>query len=182
MNLSDAAGLHASKEKERISAKRSKAKGGGANTGGLSAEEIKQCKVFFKTFDRDQASSVNAWELRLALEAMGRTPSDGDVEALMEELDAEGTGRLEFAEFLRALQIQKRKERNKEAENDLVHAFVAMGGNADRTGFINAESLRKVIKDDFGLTIKIDELLDDLDSSSDGFVNFDEFQLLLGDF
>lgn len=40
-------------------------------------------------------------------------------------------------------------------EQDLVDAFVAMGGKPDKSGFINAEILRKVIKEDFGLTVKV---------------------------
>jgi hypothetical protein len=34
----------------------------------LSQEEIKQCRVFFTTFDQDNNSSIDDWELRLALE------------------------------------------------------------------------------------------------------------------
>ena len=36
-----------------------------------------------------------------------------------------------------------------------VDAFIALGGNADKTGEISTEKLRSIIKD-FGLTIDID--------------------------
>jgi len=145
----------------------------------LSQEELKQCKVFFKTFDKDSNQCVDIWELRLALEALGQNPTEAFLEKTMNQLDTNKSGTLEFNEFLKALQMQKRSMRKHDSESAMVEAFVAMGGKPDRTGFINAESLRKVIKDDFGLTIKIDELLDDLDSNNDGFVNFDEFKSLL---
>ena len=40
-------------------------------------------------------------------------------------------------------------------ESDLVDAFVACGGNADKSGSVETEKLVKIIKDDFGLTIDI---------------------------
>jgi hypothetical protein len=51
---------------------------------------------------------------------------------------------MEFADFLKALQIQKKREKSKGAEQDIIDAFVAMGGQPDKSGFINAEALRKV--------------------------------------
>mmetsp|Transcript_7636 Transcript_7636/g.14466 ORF Transcript_7636/g.14466 Transcript_7636/m.14466 type:complete len:177 (+) Transcript_7636:42-572(+) len=155
-------------------------KGDSKKRNSLGPEEVKQCKVFFKTFDRDQSGELSKWELRLALEAMNQNPSDEDIDTILNELDASKNGRLDFQEFMKALSLNKKLERKPDAEKDLVDAFVAMGGKADKSGFINAEQLRKVIKDDFGLTIKIDELLDELDSNNEGFVNFEEFKTLLG--
>lgn len=146
----------------------------------LTADEIKTCKQAFKTFDSDSNGSIDKWELRLALETMNRTPTDEDLVAMIEELDASGNGKLEFNEFLQALVMQKQKDKDANSSGDLVDAFVAMGGNPDMTGFVNSEQLRKVIKDDFLLTIKIDEFMDDLDVDNDGFVNFEEFKQLLG--
>lgn len=180
-SFGDIAGV-AKNEKDRDKQARQKKKGAssGGQVAGLTAEEIKQCKVFFKTFDRDANGSVDVWELRLALEALGQNPTDVWLHEMIRELDSSGNGKLEFPEFLKALQLQKKNERKRDAEADLIDAFVAMGGEKDKSGFISAESLHKVIKDDFGLTIKIDELLDDLDTNNDGFVNFEEFKTLLG--
>lgn len=147
---------------------------------GLSADDIKQCKIFFKTFDRDGNGSVDLWELRLALQAMGMNPSDAEVRDIMSKYDQSQTGKLEFPDFLHALQMQRKNESKEENKRDLFAAFCAMGGEADGTGSINAEQLRKVIKEDFGLSIKIDELIDDLDANNDGFVSFEEFKTLLG--
>lgn len=88
------------------------------------------------------------------------------------------TGRLEFAQFLKAIEIQKQVETKEGAEADLLDAFVAMGGNKDTTGTIEATKLAKVIKDDFGLKIKIDELLHELDTNNNGEVNYEEFKFL----
>jgi hypothetical protein len=55
---------------------------------------------------------------------------------------------------------------------------VVQGGGADRSGSVSSDKLRKVIKEDFALTFKIDELLEDLDTESDGLLNYSEFKQL----
>jgi hypothetical protein len=44
-------------------------------------------------------------------------------------------------------------------ENDLVDAFVAMGGNPDKSGWIDAKALIKTVKKEFELTIDIEVYL-----------------------
>lgn len=60
-----------------------------------------------------------------------------------------------------------------------VDAFVACGGNADKSGHVTREDLVRIIKSDFGLTIDIEELLDQLDTDGSGEVDYDEFKQLL---
>lgn len=69
-------------------------------------------------------------------------------------------------------------EKRNDHEGDFLAAFVAMGGGADAGGSVQAERLRKVIKEDFGLTFKIDELLEDLQPQQEGQVNYKEFKVL----
>lgn len=44
--------------------------------------------------------------------------------------------------------------------NNIVDAFVAMGGNQDKTGVVKKEKLIDVIKNEFELTIDIEELIE----------------------
>eukprot|EP00959_Pyramimonas_sp_CCMP1952_P044801 935798-Pyramimonas_sp.AAC.1 len=61
-----------------------------------------------------------------------------------------------------------------------VAAFVAMGGNEDKSGELNTEKLKTVVKD-YRLSINIDGLLLDIDSDSSGYIDYEEFMTLLGD-
>lgn len=61
----------------------------------------------------------------------------------------------DFAEFLHVIISQNKKEAARGDESDTVDAFIALGGNPDKTGEISAEKLRGVVKD-FGLTIDIE--------------------------
>ena len=55
-----------------------------------------------------------------------------------------------------------------------VDAFIALGGNADKTGQISTERLRSIVKD-FGLTIDIAKLIQEYDTDRSGFVDYQEF-------
>ena len=46
-----------------------------------------------------------------------------------------------------------------------VDAFVACGGNADKSGHVKKDTLIKIVKQDFGLTIDIEELIEKMKRS-----------------
>ena len=58
-------------------------------------------------------------------------------------------------------------------------AYVACGGNADKTGHVDRDVISRIIKVDFGLDIDIDTMMDAVDSDGSGEMEFDEFELLL---
>ena len=64
-------------------------------------------------------------------------------------------------------------------ESDLIDAFVACGGNADMSGSVETKKLTKIIKDDFGLTIDIERMIDMIDKDKSGKIEYDEFKALL---
>ena len=60
-----------------------------------------------------------------------------------------------------------------------VAAYVACGGNPDKTGCVNRERINQIIKVDFGLEIDINKMMDVVDEDGSGEMEFDEFELLL---
>lgn len=60
-----------------------------------------------------------------------------------------------------------------------VDAFVACGGNSDKSGHVRRETLVKIVKEDFGLTIDIEKLIDDIDEDRSGEIEYAEFKQLL---
>jgi len=61
----------------------------------------------------------------------------------------------------------------------MIDAFVAMGGNVDTSGHVNAELLIEIIKKEFELTIDIEGLIKEVDTDNSGKIEFDEFKELL---
>ena len=54
-----------------------------------------------------------------------------------------------------------------------------MGGETDGGGFIDAEKLIRIIKDEFQMTIDIEKLIADIDEDGSGEIEYDEFRNLL---
>ena len=64
-------------------------------------------------------------------------------------------------------------------ENELLDAYVAMGGESDGGGCVDATKLIKTIKEDFQMTIDIEKLIEEIDEDGSGEIEFDEFKALL---
>ena len=56
---------------------------------------------------------------------------------------------------------------------------MAMGGQPDGDGAINAEKLIETIKGEFDMTIDIEKLIEEIDEDGSGQIEFDEFTALL---
>eukprot|EP00743_Colponemidia_sp_Colp-15_P006656 GILK01007176.1.p1 GENE.GILK01007176.1~~GILK01007176.1.p1 ORF type:complete len:283 (+),score=58.23 GILK01007176.1:23-850(+) len=126
----------------------------------LSAEELKQVKSAFSKYDKDNTKSMDAWELKEALRGLGKHPTDDELVLMINEVDENGNGTIEYHEFVRLMRLEKTRQKRHlvRDDDDTLDAFIAMGGNRDRTGFVPVEKLKQVIKE-FGLTLSIDEVL-----------------------
>ena len=92
--------------------------------------------------------------------------------------DPQNTGKIQFAQF-KSLINDKRENERGSSEQDLLDAFVAMGGEPDGDGAINADKLIKTIKDEFEMTIDIEKLIKEIDEDGSGQIEFGEFTQLL---
>ena len=64
-------------------------------------------------------------------------------------------------------------------ETELLDAFVAMGGEPDGEGCVDAQKLIATIKNEFQMTIDIEALIEEIDEDGSGEIEFDEFKALL---
>ena len=64
-------------------------------------------------------------------------------------------------------------------EEDTLDAFVAMGGQPNGEGYIDADKLIRIIKSEFEMTIDIEKLIQDIDEDGSGRIEYDEFRNLL---
>mmetsp|Transcript_12924 Transcript_12924/g.31488 ORF Transcript_12924/g.31488 Transcript_12924/m.31488 type:complete len:149 (-) Transcript_12924:2025-2471(-) len=139
---------------------------------------IQKCREAFNTFDADGSGTIDTQEMKLLLESIGESLTEEELFRFMADVDEDGTGEIEFAEFLRAFEKQRGVNVAIEDELDTIDAFVALGGNEDKTGFVEQKKLVAVVKEEFGMTIKIDRLVDELDKDGDGKLSYDEFAAL----
>jgi calmodulin len=112
----------------------------------------------FNAYDTDRSGNISVLDLKKALEYVGETVSEHKVNWLISMSDPQNTGFIQFNQF-KEIVMDKREQERGSSEEELLQAFVAMGGEADGEGAINAEKLISTIKEEFGMTIDIEKLI-----------------------
>ncbi|OMJ92473.1 hypothetical protein SteCoe_4818 [Stentor coeruleus] len=149
----------------------------------LNEDQISKCKSIFSQFDKDGTGRIDRFELRVVLERksyieMGQKPTEEELFSMINEVDENNTGKIEFYEFLKVYE-KNQKAHDRDDEEDLIDAFVAMGGNKDKSGIIDTEKLINVIRHQFEMTIDIEKLIEEIDEDQNHTIDFDEFKRLL---
>ena len=144
----------------------------------LTKEEQNKCWEAFSAFDKDNSGFIDANELRIVLEMMGQKTTEEEIFRMIAEADSENTGQINFEQFKKVISEQK-KNQSLTNEEDTLDAFVAMGGQPNGEGSIDADKLIQIIKYDFEMTIDIEKLIKDIDEDGSGEIEYDEFRNLL---
>lgn len=71
------------------------------------------------------------------MRSLGQSPTEAELQDMINEVDPEGTGSIDFPEFL-SLMARKMKDTN--VEDELREAFAVFDKNGD--GFLNLKELR----------------------------------------
>ncbi|PKI32635.1 calmodulin-like [Punica granatum] len=104
----------------------------------LSDEQIVAFKEAFTVFEKDGDSCISLEELATAISSLDKCPSEKELREIISEVDADGNGMIEFAEFLN---LMANKIKETEAEEGLKEAF--RGFNKDQNGYISACNVGK---------------------------------------
>lgn len=146
---------------------------------------IRQSLAVFDEFDADANGFIEQSELRDTLNSMGIAVNEPQLKRLMDLFDENKDSKISTVEFLNMVKkiglYHERddiQENNEEAEN-IMCAFVALGGNADFTGTVSCARLRDMVNV-FDLDLDVDALLELLDDDANGFVDYREFSALFG--
>merc|ERR1712166_731366 len=114
----------------------------------------------------------------LALEGCGIELTQDETYWTIAMNDPENRGAIDLAQF-KAIIADKKESENSSSVEDLLDAYVAMGGEADGGGCIDADKLIDTIKNEFEMTIDIVALIKEVDEDGSGEIEFEEFQQLL---
>ena len=97
---------------------------------------------------------------------------------MIADADPNNCGELSFYAFKEIVSNKRESERGT-SDKDLLDAYVAMGGDADGGGCVDADMLIRTIKEEFEMTIDIEALIAEVDEDGSGEIEFDEFKELL---
>ena len=129
-------------------------------------------------FDKDQSNNIETEELKDAMRALGVQLNKEDLKTLMEKADKDGSGAIDFEEFL-ALMVQLIQYQNPKLE--ISKAFRMY--DDDEGGTIDFNNLRKVATDLEEDTYIDDEEIEKMiklaDTKGAGSVDFEDFMAIM---
>ncbi|OCL00910.1 calmodulin [Cenococcum geophilum 1.58] len=146
-------------------------------TEALTNEQISEYRQAFAAFDKDGNGEITSEELGEMMRSLGLEPSETELQDIINEVDLDNTGSIDFDEFVTMMAKRVPKV---DAETELRQAFKVF--DRDGSGSIDTEELRHVMKS-LGENLtdeQIDEMIREADKDGDGTVDYNEFVQLLG--
>ncbi|PLB53972.1 calmodulin [Aspergillus steynii IBT 23096] len=142
----------------------------------INEEQICEFKRAFSLFDNDGDGQITRNELGVAMRTLGLNPSESELQDMIDEVDVDKSGTIDFPEFLT---MMARRTKEQDLEEDISEAFKVF--DRDDDGFISPEELRQVmISIGEKLTDgEIAEIIREVDRDGDGCIGYDEFLQLM---
>ena len=138
----------------------------------LSEEKITEFRAAFELFDKDRDGAITTKELGTVMRNLGQNPSEEELKQMIREVDLDGSGTIDFKEFL-CLMVKKMK--GNDTEEELLEAFKVF--DRDGNGYITSHELRHIMTNlGEGLTPEeVEEMIREADLDNDGQIDYDEF-------
>ena len=111
-------------------------------------------------------------ELKAAMTSLGFESKNQTIYQMISDLDADGSGQIDFEEFLELMTARVSDKDTRENIRKIFNLF-----DDEKTGFISIKNLRRVAKE-LGETIddsELQEMIERADTDNDGLVSEEEF-------
>lgn len=133
---------------------------------------LREYKDAFEMFDKDKDGSITAKELAMVMKSLNQEPTDADVEEMINEVDVNGNGKIEYEEFV--IMMNKRIKET-DTEEEVINAFRVF--DKEGNGSISTLELKHIMTTlgDKITEEEIDEMLREADINGNGFINYEEF-------
>ncbi|XP_028130417.1 troponin C-like [Diabrotica virgifera virgifera] len=141
----------------------------------LSKEQVALLKNAFDTFDVEKKGSIGTVMIGTILSMLGVQTTEQTLKEIIDEVDEDGSGELEFEEFI-ILASRFMVEEDAEAmQQELKEAFRLY--DKEGNGYITTTTLKEILKelDDKITNEELDMMIEEIDADGSGTVDFDEF-------
>ncbi|KAL3753613.1 hypothetical protein ACJRO7_000943 [Eucalyptus globulus] len=141
----------------------------------LSVEEVEDIKDMFKKMDVDDDGIISIEELKAGLRNFGSQLAESDVQMLIEAVDANGKGSLDYGEFL-AVSLHLQRVANDEHLRKAFSYF-----DKDGNSFIEPDELRESLVEDGAddCSDLANEIFQEVDKDKDGKISYEEFVAMM---
>ncbi|KAI8087753.1 calmodulin [Gilbertella persicaria] len=144
-------------------------------TNQLDAQLLSEYRDSFSLFDKNGDGVIDSSELGQVMRSLGHSPSAEELKDMIDDLDSDHNGYVDFNEFL---VLMSRVKGSEETENDLIDAFKVF--DKDKDGYITHDELRSVMSQ-LGDVCQhlsqeeLDQMIYEADVDGDGRINYKEF-------
>merc|ERR1711959_385105 len=108
----------------------------------------------------------------VVMRSLGRNPTREELEAMISEVDEDGSGEIEFPEFLK---LMASKLQDTDSIEEMREAFLVF--DRDKSGSVTASELKHVMNN-LGEQVtneEVEEMIKEADADGDGELSFDDF-------
>ena len=142
----------------------------------LTKQQIEEFKQCFELFDKDGNGKIGLKELGTVLRCFGQNPTEAEIQDIINEVDSDGNGTLDFEEFL-ALMCKKMADTDIDLE--LKNAFNII--DLDANGKINTNELKRLFESsgDKVTDEEVEEMIREADLDGDGLIDLEEFKRVM---
>ncbi|VVB03823.1 unnamed protein product [Arabis nemorensis] len=115
---------------------------------------------------------ITTKELGTVMRSLGQNPTEAELQDMINEVDADGNGTIDFPEFLN---LMAKKMKDTDSKEELKEAFRVF--DKDQNGFISAAELRHVMTN-LGEKLtdeEVEEMIREADVDGDGQINYEQF-------
>lgn len=142
----------------------------------ISMDFILEMKEAFLLFDKNGDGFISAKELGVLMRAMGRNPTEDEIMQIMNEIDVDHNGKLDFSEFTI---MMREKLQGEDMEEEIRQAFRVFDRNGD--GYISKSEFKHCMMH-FGEQFtdeEVEEMIAEADSNNDGKIDYEEFSKMI---
>ncbi|XP_067935771.1 calmodulin-like [Watersipora subatra] len=140
---------------------------------GLTEDQLGDFKEAFQLFDKDGDGRITSKELGTVMKSLGQNPTESELSDMINEVDTDGNGTIDFNEFV--VMMQKKQKSIDNREEELKEAFKMF--DKDGNGYISEAELKSVMSS-LGENLsqeEIRQMIEEADKDGDGHVNYNEF-------
>lgn len=142
----------------------------------ISMDFILEMREAFQLFDKNGDGFISAKELGVLMRTLGRNPTEDEILNIMNEIDVDHNGKLDFSEFT---VMMKDKLTQEDLELEIKQAFRVFDRNGD--GFISKAEFKHCMMH-FGEQFtdeEVEEMISEADSNDDGRIDYNEFSQMI---
>mmetsp|Transcript_82484 Transcript_82484/g.260385 ORF Transcript_82484/g.260385 Transcript_82484/m.260385 type:complete len:154 (+) Transcript_82484:108-569(+) len=138
----------------------------------LTEEQVEDFKEAFELFDKDRDGAIAAEEFGVIMRSLGRNLTADELKAMIAEVDGEGSGRVQFPQFLGCVAT---KLQENDSIEEMREAFTVF--DRDKSGSVTANELKHVMNS-LGEQVtneEVEAMVKEADADGDGQLSFEDF-------